>query len=102
MANEDVPVRDRFWLVVAGLLLVTMPAVTLAVAYTVLWVTRSALVERVTPLELLELYLVELVAFTAFSYLLYRLTRHAVQRQRRDPRDTPGTARTEEVVRDRS
>lgn len=102
MSDEDVPVRDRFWLVVAGLLLVTMPAVTLAVAYTVLWVTRSALVEQVTPLELLELYVVELVAFTAFSYLLYRLTRHAIQRQRRGLQDTPGTARAEEVVRDRS
>lgn len=78
----DTP-SDRFWLTVAGLLLVTMPAFTLVVAYAVLRATRSALLEGLTTIEVLELYLVEVAMFAVFGYLLYRLTLRTI-RQRVD------------------
>lgn len=88
MADDTVPVRDRLWMLAAGLLLVTMPAVTLAVAYAVLLATQSAVANRLTPLELMELYLIELAAFAVFGYLLYRLTQYVVHRQVRDVTET--------------
>jgi hypothetical protein len=66
---------------VVGVLLVTMPALTLVAAYAVLAATRSALIEGLTPVEVVELYLVELVMFAVFGYLLYRLTLFGVRRQ---------------------
>jgi hypothetical protein len=72
---------DRFWLTVAGLLLVTMPAFTLVVAYAVLRATRSALLEGLTVVEVVELYLVETAMFAVFGYLLYRLTLLTIRRQ---------------------
>lgn len=72
---------DRFWLTVAGLLLVTMPAFTLVAAYAVLRATRSALLEGLTAVEVVELYIVETVMFAVFGYLLYRLTLLAIRRQ---------------------
>ncbi len=63
-----------------GLLLVTMPAFTLVVAYAVLLATRSALVDGVGAVEVVELYLIELAAFALFGYLLYRLTGFASRR----------------------
>ena len=71
---------DRVWLFVTGVLLVTMPAITLVVAYATLSATRSALLAELTLIEAVELYLVELAAFAAFSYLLYRLTRYTSSR----------------------
>jgi hypothetical protein len=72
---------DRFWLTVAGLLLVTMPAFTLVVAYAVLRATRSALLEGLTAVEVVELYVVETAMFALFGYLLYRLTLRTIRRQ---------------------
>lgn len=72
---------DRVWLLVTGVLLVTMPALTLFVAYAVLTATRSVALEQITLVEVIELYFVELTAFSLFSYLLYRLTRYAIYRQ---------------------
>jgi hypothetical protein len=83
MAGDDVPPPGRVWLFVTGVLLVTMPAITLLVAYVALTATRSVLLEQVTLVEAAELYLVELAAFTAFSYLLYRLTMYTVRQQAR-------------------
>ncbi|KAB1185517.1 MULTISPECIES: hypothetical protein [Haloferax] len=68
---------DRVWALAFGLTLVTMPAVTLILAFAVLSATQSAIVEQLTPLELVELYVVELVAFALFSYILYRLAQYA-------------------------
>jgi hypothetical protein len=62
-------------------LLVTMPALTLVAAYAVLAATRSALLEGLTPVEVVELYLVELAMFAVFGYLLYRLVLFGVRRQ---------------------
>jgi hypothetical protein len=70
---------DRFWLTVAGLLLVTMPAFTLVVAYAVLRATRSALLDGLTAVEVAELYLVETTMFALFGYLLYRLTLRTIR-----------------------
>lgn len=70
----------RVWWLVTGLLLVTMPALTLGVAYLALTATRSVLVEQLTLVEAAELYLVELAAFALFSYLLYRLTWYTSRR----------------------
>jgi hypothetical protein len=72
---------DRLRLTVAGLLLVTTPALTLVAAYAVLRATRSALLDGVTVVEVVELYLVEVAAFAVFGYLLYRLTLRSI----RDP-----------------
>lgn len=74
----------RIWLAVTGILLVTMPALTLFVAYAVLSATRSVLLEQITLVEAVELYLVELLAFAVFSYLLYRLTSYSIKQH-----DTP-------------
>lgn len=65
---------DRIRLVAVGLLLVTMPAVTLVAALGVLAATQSVVVADVTFVEALELYLIELGAFVLFAYLLYRVT----------------------------
>ncbi|MFC7137783.1 hypothetical protein ACFQRB_17580 [Halobaculum litoreum] len=43
---------ERFWLIATGLLLVTMPAFTLVVAYAVLLATQSVLVGNITTVEL--------------------------------------------------
>lgn len=72
---------DRFWVLVTGLLVVTLPALTLLVAYVALTATRSVAVGQLTPTEAAELYLIEVVAFAAFSYLLYRLTLYSARRQ---------------------
>lgn len=70
---------DRLWLLVTGLLVIAMPALTLVVAYVALTVTRSVVVGRITLVDAVELYLVEAAAFAAFSYLLYRLTLYTVR-----------------------
>jgi hypothetical protein len=70
---------DRLWLLVTGLLVITVPALTLIVAYVVLTVTRSVAVGRITLVEAVELYLIEAAAFALFSYLLYRLTLYTVR-----------------------
>lgn len=72
---------ERRWLLVTGVLLVTMPALTLFLAYAVLTATRSVVLEQLTLVEAAELYLVELVAFAVFSYLLYRFTNYSLRRQ---------------------
>jgi hypothetical protein len=91
MSTGDPQLRDRAWLLAVGLLLVTMPAVTLVVAYAVLRATRSVLLEGVTPVEVVEIYLIELGAFAAFSYLLYRLTTYTIRRQAGAERDQGST-----------
>jgi hypothetical protein len=72
---------DRFWMLVTGLLVVILPALTLLVAYVALTATRSVAIGRLTLVEAVELYLIEVVAFALFSYLLYRLTLYSVRRQ---------------------
>ncbi|SEP06276.1 hypothetical protein SAMN04487948_11296 [Halogranum amylolyticum] len=72
---------EKLWLLVVGVLLVTMPALTLFVAYAVLSATRSVVLEQVTLVEAAELYLIELVAFGVFSYVLYRLTRYLLRKE---------------------
>jgi hypothetical protein len=72
---------DKFWMLVTGLLVVILPALTLLVAYVALTATRSVAIGRLTPVEAVELYLIEVVAFALFSYLLYRLTLYSVRRQ---------------------
>jgi hypothetical protein len=94
MTEEDGEASKRLWLLVTGVLLVTMPAFTLVVAYAVLSATQSAIVERVSPIEILELYLVELAAFAVFSYVLYRLTRYSSLRYRLSHHDS-GPSREE-------
>ncbi|MFC7095815.1 hypothetical protein [Halobaculum marinum] len=80
------PVRsERFWLALTGVLVVTMPALTLVIAYAVLTATRSVLVGAVTPIEVVELYLVELFAFALFAVILYRLARYSIRRTGGDP-----------------
>ncbi|MFC4358634.1 hypothetical protein ACFO0N_11850 [Halobium salinum] len=74
---------DRAWLLVTGVLLVTMPALTLAVAYAVLTATRSAVLDGLTPVEIVELYVVELGAFALFAYLLYRVASYGARREER-------------------
>jgi hypothetical protein len=81
MPDETDSDYRRVWVLVTGVLLVTMPALTLLVAYAVLTATRSVVLEQLTVVEAVELYLVELAAFAVFSYLLYRLTSHAIDRQ---------------------
>jgi hypothetical protein len=83
MTAEDTLVPDRFWLFATGILLVTMPAITLLVAYVALTATRSVVLEQITLVEAVELYLVELAAFAAFSYLLYRLSQYTIRKQMR-------------------
>lgn len=68
---------DRLWALLFGVTLVTMPAVALVLAYGVLSIVQSPILDRVTVVELVELYLVELAAFAAFSYILYRLALYA-------------------------
>jgi hypothetical protein len=84
-ASESVlassPWSRRLGPYVVGVLLVTMPALTLVAAYAVLAATRSALLEGLTPVEVVELYLVELAMFAVFGYLLYRLVLFGVRRQ---------------------
>jgi hypothetical protein len=86
-ASESVlassPWSRRLGPYVVGVLLVTMPALTLVAAYAVLAATRSALLEGLTPVEVVELYLVELAMFAVFGYLLYRLVLFGVRRPRR-------------------
>jgi hypothetical protein len=74
---------DRLWLLLTGLLVVTMPALTLVVAAGALSATRSVAIGQLTAVEAVELYLVEVAAFAVFSYLLYRLTLYTVRRQER-------------------
>lgn len=81
MPDETDSDYRRVWVLVTGVLLVTMPALTLLVAYAVLTATRSVVLEQLTVVEAVELYLVEVAAFAVFSYLLYRLTSHAIDRQ---------------------
>ncbi|MFC7137607.1 hypothetical protein [Halobaculum litoreum] len=93
---------ERFWLIATGLLLVTMPAFTLVVAYAVLLATQSVLVGNITTVELVELYLIELLAFALFGYLLYRLTefssrRHARVEQLRSGKDATESDRGTET-----
>lgn len=90
---------DRFWVLVTGLLVVTLPVLTLLVAYVALTATRSVAIGRLTVTEAVELYLIEVMAFAAFSYLLYRLTLYSARRQagvgtdgRVERSDTRGTA----------
>lgn len=71
---------DRIWLLLTALLVVTVPALTLALAYTLLATTQSALANQFTPIEILELYLAEVVGFVVFGYLLYRLMRYGLDR----------------------
>jgi hypothetical protein len=71
---------DRVRLMIAGILLVTVPAFTLVVAYAVLRATRSALLDGLTAVEVVELYLVETAMFALFGYLLYRLTLVSIKR----------------------
>ncbi|MFC7203103.1 hypothetical protein ACFQJC_06230 [Haloferax namakaokahaiae] len=78
--QQDSPKEDRLWALVLGLLLVTMPAITLVTAYAVLIVTQNVILDRLTLVELVELYVVELVAFAVFSYALFRLARFAWDR----------------------
>jgi hypothetical protein len=66
---------------VVGVLLVTMPALTLVAAFAVLTATRSALLDGLTALEVVELYLVELAMFAVFGYVLYRLMLLGARRQ---------------------
>jgi hypothetical protein len=68
-------------MLVTGLLVVILPALTLLVAYVALTATRSVAIGRLTLVEAVELYLIEVVAFALFSYLLYRLTLYSVRRQ---------------------
>lgn len=82
---SDRQLPDRFWLIVTGLLLVTMPALTLLVAYAVLVATQSVLVGQITLVEAVELYLVEVLAFGVFGYLLYRLTFYTSRKTREPP-----------------
>ena len=79
--SRDQPRTDRLWVLAFGLVLVTMPAVTLILAFAVLSATQSAIVDQLTPLELVELYVVELVAFAAFSFVLYRIARYTWAKQ---------------------
>lgn len=72
----------RAWPLVIGVLLVTMPAVTLLVAYAALTATQSVIVGQLTAVEAIELYLVEFAAFATFSYLFYRLTVDSVEERR--------------------
>lgn len=83
MTDDSTTRSDRFWLILTGMLLVTMPAFTLVVAYAVLLATRSAIVNQLTAVEVVELYLIELAAFALFGYLLYRLTRYSRHRLER-------------------
>jgi hypothetical protein len=80
-AEAGEPRSDRFWLLVIGLLVVTMPALVLVVVYAVLLATQSVLVGQITLLEAAELYVIEVAAFALFSYLLYRLTLYSIRRQ---------------------
>jgi uncharacterized membrane protein len=76
---------ERLWLLLTALLVITVPALTLVLAYAVLLATRSALANQFTPVEILELYLVEVVAFALFGYLLYRLLRYGLDRGTDEP-----------------
>lgn len=77
------PLAERLRLLAAGILLVTMPAITLLVVYAVLTATRSALLDGLTLVEAAELYFIELAAFALFGYLLYRFTVRTVDRGER-------------------
>jgi hypothetical protein len=79
MAEKQPPPVDRAWLLVTGVLLVTMPAVTLLVAYVAINATRSVVQRRITLVEAAELYLIELAAFALFSYLFYRVTLYSLR-----------------------
>ncbi|WP_435361571.1 hypothetical protein [Haloarchaeobius sp. DFWS5] len=94
--DERTTLANRFWLVLTALLLVTMPAFTLFVAFAILSVTRSAVLEQLTWVEIAELYLVEFVMFSAFAYLLYRLTWYSIGRN-----DATMTAREREAAAER-
>ncbi len=87
MSANERRTPDRFWLILSGVLLVTMPAFTLVVAYAVLLATQSALAAQLTAVEVVELYLIELAAFALFGYLLYRLTMYSTQRIDRSESD---------------
>lgn len=76
------------WLILTGVLLVTMPALTLIVAYVALRLTRSVLLDRLTMVEVVELYLVELVMFSVFTYVLYRLTLYTLSLSEDAERET--------------
>lgn len=89
MAPDGDSLTDRVWLLLAGLLLITMPAVALGLVYGVLSLTQTAPpLDQLTPTILVELYLIELVVFAIFAYLLYRLTGYAVRRQSGESTDT--------------
>lgn len=89
--RDELPVSDeRFWLALTALLVVTMPAFTLIVAYAVLLATQSALADQLTIVEVVELYLIELTAFAVFAYLLYRLTVYSTDRLGRTDTDRNG------------
>lgn len=75
------PENERLWVLAFVLTLVTMPAVTLVLAFAVLSATQSAIVDQLTPVELVELYVVELLAFALFGYVLYRIARYTWARQ---------------------
>ncbi|ELZ95809.1 hypothetical protein C440_05952 [Haloferax mucosum ATCC BAA-1512] len=68
---------DRRWALLFALVLVTMPALTLVVAFAVLSLTQTELIGQLTAFELVELYVIELAAFAVFSYILYRTGRFA-------------------------
>lgn len=92
---------DRFWMLVTGLLVVTLPALTLLIAYVVLTATRSVAIGQLTVVEAVELYLIEVVVFAVFSYLLYRLTLYTIRRPmtesvQADESSTKATRNTEQ------
>jgi hypothetical protein len=74
-----VPV-ERLRLVLVGLLVVTTPVVALVAAYAAVATTQAVAVDRLTAVEVAELYLLELVVFAAFAFLLYRITLAGVSR----------------------
>jgi hypothetical protein len=89
MAPDGDSLSDRMWPLLAGLLLITMPAVALGLVYGVLSLTQAAPPpDQLTPTVLVELYLIELIVFAVFAYLLYRLTGYAVRRQSSEATET--------------
>ncbi len=77
----------------AGVLVVTAPAVTLVALYAVATAGGTGVAPAPTPGALVGLYLVELAAFAVFALLLYRLTLAGVRLAGADgPTDGDGGA----------
>lgn len=66
--------RDRFSLILVGLLVVLMPALVLIITLEVLFLFGEIDLTNLTLLELAELYLVEVVLLALFAVAVYRLT----------------------------